>query len=110
MHTWQRRIPLLLFVLSTGLYLQTMQQAIYGDGIFLEPQLGAGNLAYNHILYLPLVWMVWSAIGAVVDISAETAMKLVSALAGGAGVALTYLIALRVLSISYQSSSGTAPG
>ncbi|MEE9126871.1 MAG: hypothetical protein V3U11_06995 [Planctomycetota bacterium] len=98
MHAWQRRIPLILFVLSTGIYLLTLQRAIYGDGIFLEPQLTAGELAYNHILYLPLVWTVWSGIGAVVDISAETSMKVVSALAGGAGVALTYLIALRVLS------------
>ncbi|MHC4515304.1 MAG: hypothetical protein ACYTGO_05145 [Planctomycetota bacterium] len=97
MHAAQRWIPLALFVLSTCLYLLTLQRAIYGDGIFFEPKLTTGQLVYGQILYLPLVWTVWSGLDAVAGISAETALKVVSAIAGGTGVALTYLAARRVL-------------
>ena len=93
----QRRLALLLLVLSTGLYLLSMQRAIYGDGIFFEPKLREADLAYPHILYLPLVWTIWSGLSSLFPIDAETGLKMVSAMAGGAGVALTYLIAARAM-------------
>lgn len=103
MDSRQRWIALLLFVLSTGLYLLTRQRAIYGDGIFFESHLANGNLAYGQILYLPLVYAAWSCLGTVLDISAETVLKVVSALAGGAGVALTFLIACQTLTSTLRA-------
>lgn len=103
MESRQRWIALLLFVLSTGLYLLTRQQALFNDGIFFEGKLRAGDLAYGQILYLPLVWVVWASLGTVFDLSAETALKVVSALAGGLGVALTFLIACQALTSALRA-------
>ena len=76
-----------LFVTSAGLYFLTRQAAIVADGIYFDDMLQHGRLVNHHLLYLPLAWVVQSGLSPFVDVSFELAMKIVSAIAGGAGVA-----------------------
>ena len=96
---WRGRalISWTLFVVSAGLYFLTRQAAITADGIYFDDMLQRGRLVNHHLLYLPLVWAVQEGLSSVVDVTPELAMKIVSALAGGAGVALTFLLANRAL-------------
>jgi hypothetical protein len=101
--SWQARIPWILFVVAAGLYLLTRQRMICGDGIFFDEMLQAGVLMNIHLLQLPLAWSLWTGLSAVVDVSPETAMKILSALAGAAGVAMTYSVGRRLLESSAQA-------
>jgi hypothetical protein len=87
----------LLFVVATAFYFVTRQAAIVADGIYFDDMLQTGRLINHHLLYLPLVWGVQTAGTLVADVSPELAMKLVSALAGGVGVAVAFLVACRTL-------------
>ncbi|MEE2886147.1 MAG: hypothetical protein VX951_01835 [Planctomycetota bacterium] len=100
---WCGRLAWLLFVVSAGLYFVTRQAAIAGDGIYFGDMLQQGRLVNHHLLYLPLVWAVQTAASMVINVTPELAMKLVSALAGGVGVSVTFLIASRTLQTRARS-------
>lgn len=100
---WCGRLAWLLFVVSTGLYFVTRQAALAGDGIYFDDMLQQGRLVNHHLLYLPLVWGLQTAASVVIDVTPELAMKSVSALAGGVGVAVTFLIASRTLQTRARS-------
>ncbi len=70
---------------------------ICGDGIFFDEMLQRGSLMNVHLLQLPLTWALQSALSAFAVVSPETTMKILSALAGGLGVAMTYVVARQVL-------------
>ncbi|MHC4515694.1 MAG: ArnT family glycosyltransferase [Planctomycetota bacterium] len=103
LYPWQRRIPMVLFFVATGLYLATMQRMLFGDGIFFDEMLQRGSLMNHHLLQLPLVWSLWAGLSVFADVSHETAMKVLSALTGGFGVAMTYLVARRILDSTAQA-------
>lgn len=95
--------PLLLFAVATVLYLLTMQRMICGDGIFFDEMLQRGSLLHVHLLLLPLASSLRALLSVFVDVSPETAMKILSAVAGGAGVAMTYRVARLVLATAAQA-------
>lgn len=79
------------------LYLVTLQAALFNDGIFFVDRLEAGELLFNHLLYLPLVNLVQSWIQMITPVSAETTLKLVSALSGAMTLILVYQVARSML-------------
>ena len=89
-------LPLLLGVSTAFLYLVTAQRAFYDDGIRFEAMLGADNLSYIHILYLPVVAFIRDVFP-LAGIDAEIALKITAAVSGGAAVAMTCRIALETL-------------
>jgi hypothetical protein len=99
----QPYIPLVVFAVATALYLLTMQRMICGDGIFFDEMLQAGLLMNIHLLQLPLAWSLQATLSVFVDVSPETAMKMLSALTGGFGVAVTYGVARQVLGSTAQA-------
>jgi len=92
-----------LFAVATTLYLVTMQQMICGDGIFFDEMLQAGLLMNIHLLQLPLVRLLQAVLSVFIDVSPETAMKTLSAIAGGAGIAVTYVVARQILDSTVQA-------
>ena len=93
---WQ---PWALGIAAAVLYLLTAQRQLYGDGLFFEDKLKQGGqiLLYNHALFLPLSKLTEVVVSLFVEIDGERAMKIVAALAGGLGVAMTYVVANAML-------------
>ena len=97
-----RLAPVAVIVSAVLLYLLTAQRQLYNDGIFfltmLENSRTGGSLLYSHPLYLPVVAAVWHGLE-VLDSSAtaELAMKVTSACAGGLTLGFAYASFRRVL-------------
>ena len=82
---------------ALALYLLTLQAALYNDGIFFVERLEAGELASNHLLYLPVANLLHGLAAVVVPaVSFETVLKLLSAICAAGSVVLTFLVAVLV--------------
>lgn len=92
-----------LFAAATALYLLTTQRMICGDGIFFDEMLQADWLLNIHLLLLPLAKVLHTILSVFGDVSYETTMKVLSAVAGGAGVAMTFRVARHVLGSKAQA-------
>jgi hypothetical protein len=94
-HAGPRRLPWAIGGVAALVYLLTMQRQLFNDGIFFEHmmRLGGHDLVYSHILYLPLAKSLQLVISLAVPIEGEQALRILSALAGGAGVGLTFVVA-----------------
>jgi hypothetical protein len=90
-----RWLPWVIGVVAAVVYLATLQRQLFNDGIFFEFKMrfGGDQLFYKHVLYLPLAGLLQAVVSVVAPIDGEQALKMVAALAGGAGVALTFLVA-----------------
>jgi len=93
MRVW---LPVLVGGFAAALYAVTMQRAYYDDGIRFEGMLESGDLAYIHILYLPVVAGLRELL-AFADVSSEQALKFVSVLSGGFTVGMVCRLALDTL-------------
>ncbi|MFG0317582.1 MAG: hypothetical protein ACF8XB_09930 [Planctomycetota bacterium JB042] len=74
------------------LYLATRQRGLENDGIHFVRMLDEGRDWMRHLLYLPAVRLVCAVLG----LDAEAGMKALSAIAGGAAVALAVPIGRRL--------------
>ena len=89
-------LPVLIGGLATALYAATMQRSYYDDGIRFEGMLEAGDLAYIHLIYLPVVAGLRELL-AFADVSSEQALKIVAALSGGFTVGMACRLGLDTL-------------
>ncbi|MEE2885941.1 MAG: hypothetical protein VX951_00795 [Planctomycetota bacterium] len=86
-------LPILTGLLAAAFYLLTLQRGYYDDGIRFEGMLGAGDLAYIHVLYLPVVLGLRDLLSSV-GVDSEQALKITAALSGGFAVGITCRVAL----------------
>lgn len=80
----------------TVIYILTWQRGLFDDGIFMIQRLEKGNLTHNHILFLPLAEFIRILLLPLVKLDAESSIRLLASLAGGATVMVAYHIALTI--------------